>query len=31
VQDKCRTEKPPLKSDGNDHFYRCWFPIGGNK
>ncbi len=31
VQDKCRAEKPPLKSDGNDHFYRCWFPIGGNK
>ncbi|MFM8601694.1 MAG: ABC transporter ATP-binding protein [Actinomycetota bacterium] len=31
VQDKCRSDKPPLKSDGNDHFYRCWFPIGGNK
>ena len=31
VQDKCRADKPPLKSDGNDHFYRCWFPIGGNK
>jgi len=31
VQDKCRAEKPPLTSDGDDHFYRCWFPIGGNK
>jgi len=31
VQDKCRAEKPPLKSDGNNHFYRCWFPIGGGK
>lgn len=31
VQDKCRVEKPPLKSDGNNHFYRCWFPIGGSK
>jgi len=27
VQEKCRTEHPPLTSDGNDHHYRCWFPI----
>ena len=27
VKDKCRTEHPPLTSDGNDHHYRCWFPI----
>ena len=27
VKDKCRTEHPPLTSDGNDHLYRCWFPI----
>ena len=29
--DKCRAEKPPLTDGGNDHFYRCWFPIGGGK
>ena len=31
VQDKCRAEKPPLTDGGNNHFYRCWFPIGGEK
>jgi oligopeptide/dipeptide ABC transporter ATP-binding protein len=31
VQDKCRTDKPPLTDGGNNHFYRCWFPIGGEK
>ena len=31
VTDKCRAEKPPLTDGGNDHFYRCWFPIGGGK
>lgn len=31
VTDKCRAEKPPLTDGGNDHFYRCWFPIGGAK
>ena len=31
VQDKCRAEKPPLTDAGNNHFYRCWFPIGGEK
>ncbi len=30
VTDKCRAEKPPLVDGGNNHFYRCWFPIGGN-
>lgn len=30
VTDKCRAEKPPLTDGGNNHFYRCWFPIGGN-
>jgi oligopeptide/dipeptide ABC transporter ATP-binding protein len=29
VQDKCRAEKPPLTDGGNNHYYRCWFPIGG--
>jgi oligopeptide/dipeptide ABC transporter ATP-binding protein len=31
VTDKCRAEKPPLTNGGNNHFYRCWFPIGGVK
>ncbi len=29
--DKCRNETPPLTDGGNQHFYRCWFPIGGGK
>jgi len=28
VQDKCRTEEPPLVEDSPGHFYRCWFPVG---
>lgn len=31
VTDKCRAEKPPLTNAGNNHYYRCWFPIGGEK
>jgi len=31
VTDKCRAEKPPLTDGGNNHFYRCWFPIGGGQ
>ncbi len=31
VQDKCRTQAPPLVDDGDNHFYRCWFPIRGEK
>jgi oligopeptide/dipeptide ABC transporter ATP-binding protein len=31
VTDKCRAEKPPLVDNGDGHFYRCWFPIGGGK
>ena len=31
VSDKCRAEKPPLTNAGNNHYYRCWFPIGGEK
>jgi len=31
VTDKCRAEKPPLTDGGDNHFYRCWFPIGGVK
>jgi oligopeptide/dipeptide ABC transporter ATP-binding protein len=29
--DKCRAETPPFVDGGNNHFYRCWFPIGGDK
>ena len=31
VADKCLAEKPPLVDGGGGHFYRCWFPIGGDK
>jgi oligopeptide/dipeptide ABC transporter ATP-binding protein len=31
VTDKCLAEKPPLVDNGDGHFYRCWFPIGGDK
>ncbi|MEY3266889.1 MAG: hypothetical protein RJA15_1335 [Actinomycetota bacterium] len=31
VTDKCLAEKPPLIDNGDGHFYRCWFPIGGDK
>ena len=27
VQPKCLAEHPPLISDGDDHLYRCWFPL----
>jgi oligopeptide/dipeptide ABC transporter ATP-binding protein len=28
VQDKCRTEHPPLLEGDTGHWYRCWFPVG---
>jgi oligopeptide/dipeptide ABC transporter ATP-binding protein len=28
VQDKCRAEEPPLRNAGQDHVFRCWFPVG---
>jgi peptide/nickel transport system ATP-binding protein len=28
AQDKCRTEHPPLEKAGDDHFFRCWYPLG---
>jgi len=31
VQDKCRAQAPPLVDAGDNHFYRCWFPIGGGQ
>ncbi len=31
VTEKCLAEKPPLIDGGGGHFYRCWFPIGGDK
>ena len=29
--DKCRAEAPPFVDNGDNHFYRCWFPIGGGR
>jgi oligopeptide/dipeptide ABC transporter ATP-binding protein len=28
VQEKCRTERPPLRSDQPGHAFACWYPIG---
>ncbi|MGA2522139.1 MAG: ABC transporter ATP-binding protein [Acidimicrobiales bacterium] len=28
VQDKCREEEPPLRAAGQDHVFRCWYPVG---
>ena len=29
VQDRCRTEQPPLmEAETPGHLYRCWFPVG---
>jgi len=28
VQDRCRTEEPPLRAAGQDHVFRCWYPVG---
>jgi oligopeptide/dipeptide ABC transporter ATP-binding protein len=28
VQDRCRTEEPPLRSAGQGHTFRCWYPVG---
>jgi oligopeptide/dipeptide ABC transporter ATP-binding protein len=28
VQDHCRTEEPPLRTAGQGHLFRCWYPVG---
>jgi oligopeptide/dipeptide ABC transporter ATP-binding protein len=28
VQDRCRAEEPPLRSAGQGHVFRCWYPVG---
>ncbi len=28
VQDRCRAEEPPLRSAGQGHTFRCWYPVG---
>jgi len=28
VQDQCRDEEPPLRTAGQDHVFRCWYPVG---
>jgi oligopeptide/dipeptide ABC transporter ATP-binding protein len=28
AQDQCRTEEPPLRTAGQGHVFRCWYPVG---
>jgi oligopeptide/dipeptide ABC transporter ATP-binding protein len=28
VQDHCRKEEPPLRTAGQGHLFRCWYPVG---
>jgi oligopeptide/dipeptide ABC transporter ATP-binding protein len=28
VQDHCRKEEPPLRTSGQGHLFRCWYPVG---
>ena len=28
VQDHCRKEEPPLRTAGQGHQFRCWYPVG---
>jgi oligopeptide/dipeptide ABC transporter ATP-binding protein len=28
VQDRCRAEEPPLRTAGQNHTFRCWYPVG---
>ncbi|HUI02156.1 MAG TPA: ABC transporter ATP-binding protein [Acidimicrobiales bacterium] len=28
VQDRCRQEEPPLRTAGQGHEFRCWYPVG---
>jgi oligopeptide/dipeptide ABC transporter ATP-binding protein len=28
VQEACRKEEPPLRTAGQDHLFRCWYPVG---
>ncbi len=28
AQDRCRAEEPPLRSAGQGHVFRCWYPVG---
>ncbi len=28
VQDRCRSEAPPLRTAGPDHLFACWIPVG---
>jgi len=28
VQDRCRAEEPPLRTAGQGHEFRCWYPVG---
>ncbi|HVA04783.1 MAG TPA: ABC transporter ATP-binding protein [Acidimicrobiales bacterium] len=28
AQDHCRKEEPPLRTAGQGHLFRCWYPVG---
>ncbi len=28
VQDHCRKDEPPLRTAGQGHLFRCWYPVG---
>jgi oligopeptide/dipeptide ABC transporter ATP-binding protein len=28
AQDRCRSEEPPLRTAGQGHVFRCWYPVG---
>ncbi|HEY5024321.1 MAG TPA: ABC transporter ATP-binding protein [Acidimicrobiales bacterium] len=28
AQDACRKEEPPLRTAGQGHLFRCWYPVG---
>jgi len=31
VQDRCRTDEPPLRNAGHGHMFRCWYPVGSRE
>jgi oligopeptide/dipeptide ABC transporter ATP-binding protein len=31
VQDRCRSDEPPLRNAGHGHVFRCWYPVGSRE
>ena len=31
VQERCREEEPPLRTAGQNHVFRCWYPVGSTE